>query len=457
MAYFTTLPRQGLTHIHQTRLGLRTRPLWLWLVLAVMVAELGLQLPALARALAHQPQPTWTTFHPPTLNKLLISSVCVCVCVCVSTLPIVVQTNSIFSLSIAQFSVLFLFLPTYVQTLSCCHAFLNTRWAKYGHHRAAQVTRICFGFFCSTNLDHSGIVRRRKKKKNNPQRNESDPFEDLLGTPQAIARLRWSQELNPLYDLIRGMKISESISSQEQGIMLYSASAPDSDSKKLKKMPSTIFEESETSPKHENKTETVIPVISLPEQSEEGEEEGDMIPMIIPEHKSAELPRAPRRQHNYEEVALAPRNKEPMTTSIAGLIQPPPVVRKMRENAAAASGGGGSGSATLGGKITGAGGGGGGGGKSSLAALTNPAVRRLQTLEAPQERSGSVSPRLGKRELQRRSRTVSCVDDTEAVARKQKPLREADMMKVGQKREREREGEWGRRGEHRITGLLCSW
>ena len=263
------------------------------------------------------------------------------------------------------------------------------------------------------------MVRRQKKS---PQRSDSDPFEDLLGTPQAIARLRWSQELNPLYDLIKGMKISESISSHEQGIKLYS-SVPDADStKKMKKMPSTIFEESETSPKHGGDANATVPVIThtFPEQEEEGMEDGDRIPMIIPEHKESQLPKAPRRQHTYEEVALAPRAAEPMTTSIAGLIQPPPIVRKMKENA----GGSGS-SATLG-----AVGATGGGGKSSLAGLTNPAVRRLQTLEAPQERSASVSPRLGKRELQRRSRTISCVDDTEAVTRKQKPLRAADMMKV---------------------------
>ena len=234
------------------------------------------------------------------------------------------------------------------------------------------------------------------------------------------------------------MKITESISSQERGIKLYSVTDTDP-AKKMKKMPSTIFEEQETSPKRKSETDTggPVPIITHTPADQELEDEremspegeGDRIPMIIPEHKtSGALPRAPRRQHNYEEVALAPRSKgDAMTTSIAGLIQPPPVVRKMKENSTASTSSGGS--ATLGAKIGGAGGG--GGGKSSLAALTNPAVRRLQTLESPQERSGSVSPRLGKRELQRRSRTVSSIDDTEAIARKQKPLREADMMKVG--------------------------
>ena len=235
-----------------------------------------------------------------------------------------------------------------------------------------------------------------------------------------MARLRWSQELNPLYDLIKGMKISESMSSQDKGIKLYSTSAPsDSGSrKKLKKLPSVIFEERETSPKYTGTD--AVPAITHSlheveeEQRDEAEEEGDRIPMIIPENRALNLPRAPRRQHNYEEVNFAAEPVDVKTTSIAGLIQPPPQVTRK--------------SATLG-TTKGVAGGGGGGGKSSLT-LANPVVHRLQTLEAPQERSASVSPRLGKRQLQRRSQTVSCVDDTEAITRKQKSLRAADMMKV---------------------------
>ena len=271
-------------------------------------------------------------------------------------------------------------------------------------------------------LDHSGVVRRQKK--NNSQQ-ESDPFEDLLGTPQAVTRLRWSQELNPLYDYIRGMKITESISSQERGIKLYSANSADGKTvpgggcgggKKLKKLPSVIFEESETnplSPKHSgtNITEVVIPSIT---EDKVEDDEGDTIPMIIPENKKLDPP-PPRRQHAYEEVSLGFCDTK--STSTAGLIAPPPIVKKSQES-----------SATLGARGTG---GGGGGGKSSLAALANPDVRRLQTLDVSQDGLGSsISPRLGKRQLQRRSRTVGCMDDTEAVTRKQKPLRAADTMKV---------------------------
>ena len=287
----------------------------------------------------------------------------------------------------------------------------------------------------------------RRPKRNGTQQKESDPFEDLLGTPQAVARLRWSQELNPLYDYIRGMKISESISSQDTGIKLYSTGPPvtprgnamvgsvGSSGKKMKKVPSVILEESEsdtasvTSPKHGD----MVPLIthSLPEgeeeregegEGEEGEGEGEWeegtIPMIIPANKTSSLPRAPRKQHNYEDVFInIPRLSDKKTTSTAGLIAPPPILKKNK-------------SATLAVSDTSSGGGGGVGGKLSLASLSNPAVRRLQTLNVAQERSGSVSPRLGKRQLQRRSRTIGCMDDTEAVTRKQRPLRAADTMKV---------------------------
>ena len=232
-----------------------------------------------------------------------------------------------------------------------------------------------------------------------------------------MTKLRWSQELNPLYDYIRGMKITESISSQERGIKLYSASSgdatgtPTGGGKKLKKLPSVILEESENnpmSPKHGDVAEIVVPSI---QEDKVEDDEGDTIPMIIPENKTLSLPA--RRLHQYEEVSLQFSDRK--TTSTAGLIAPPPMVKKSHESAA-----------TLGGR------GMGGGGKSSLAALANPDVRRLQTLDVSQEglAGSSISPRLGKRQLQRRSRTIGCMDDTEAVTRKQKPLRAADTMKA---------------------------
>ena len=48
-----------------------------------------------------------------------------------------------------------------------------------------------------------GVVFRHRS----PDR-RSDPFEELLKAPTAKSNLRWSQELNPLYDYVRGGKVS---------------------------------------------------------------------------------------------------------------------------------------------------------------------------------------------------------------------------------------------------------
>lgn len=58
-------------------------------------------------------------------------------------------------------------------------------------------------------LGHPGVVMRPKKKQ------VEDPFADLL-SPKSSARLRWSQELNPLYDYVRGFKAD--------GVRLYDSS-----------------------------------------------------------------------------------------------------------------------------------------------------------------------------------------------------------------------------------------
>ena len=63
--------------------------------------------------------------------------------------------------------------------------------------------------------------------------------------------------------------------------------------------------------------------------------------------------------------------------------------------------------------------------------LTSLSVRRLRTCEKPDLLA--ASPRLGKRELQqRRSRTLACMDDTETVKRKQRPMtiKGRDELKV---------------------------
>ena len=58
-------------------------------------------------------------------------------------------------------------------------------------------------------ITHKGVVLRKKRQ----QQHLEDPFAALLSSPKASSRLRWSQELNPLYDYIKGFKA--------EGVKLY--------------------------------------------------------------------------------------------------------------------------------------------------------------------------------------------------------------------------------------------
>lgn len=58
---------------------------------------------------------------------------------------------------------------------------------------------------------YQGVILRQKKKQQ-----LEDPFADLLLSPKSSGRLRWSQELNPLYDYIKGFKAD--------GVKLYDSS-----------------------------------------------------------------------------------------------------------------------------------------------------------------------------------------------------------------------------------------
>ena len=62
---------------------------------------------------------------------------------------------------------------------------------------------------------------------------QSDPFEELLKAPSSKSNLRWSQELNPLYDYVRGGKVSP----------LCGYEVPSPLSKAIKKTHSPIEEE----------------------------------------------------------------------------------------------------------------------------------------------------------------------------------------------------------------------
>ena len=253
--------------------------------------------------------------------------------------------------------------------------------------------------------DVSTVVVLRRKK-----RTAADPFADLLGTPQAVSRLRWSQELNPLYDYIRGIKISESISST-QDIKLYDFTpatrkspgdyTPAKESPLTMKPPSVIIEEeSEREQTVSPKVNSVSPASPPPATERPNWVKPEKVYITA---ASCTLPRV-RKAHTYEEIQALERPVSEINAEGMGRVIGGSVKQKARDSQVMF--------------------------ELKSATLATPVVRRIRSLENKQE--SVISPRLGKRPLQhqRRSRTVGCVDDTEAMRRKQKPMRVSDNMKV---------------------------
>ena len=257
-----------------------------------------------------------------------------------------------------------------------------------------------------------GIVLRKRNR-------HLDPFADLLGSAHAAARLRWSQELNPLYDYIKGYKISESVKLYDSpSKLLKSANASDIHRKSAEggelggggraPAPSIIVEE-ESEPS--SREQTCSPSESQGEGEEEGEGEGEdeqKCELEIP-HETSTLPRA-RRPHLYEEISFADRSpEEERPASEMGMVEKLKLAAKKNR--------------TLYEKDVQKGG--------ALAHLigrsdTSPIQHRKKM-----EKAG-VSPRIGKRELlqQRRSRTINSLDDSATEKRKQKSMRAGDSLKV---------------------------
>ena len=251
-----------------------------------------------------------------------------------------------------------------------------------------------------------GIVMRRRNR-------HLDPFADILGSAHAAARLRWSQELNPLYDYIKGYKISESVKLYDSpSKLLKSANASDLHRKSAEggelggggraPAPSIIVEE-ESEPSSREQT-------CSPSESQ-GEGEGDdeqKCELEIP-HETSTLPRT-RRPHLYEEISFADRgSEEERPASEMGMVEKLKLAAKKNRS--------------LYEKDVQKGGG-------ALAHLigrsdTSPIQHRKK------EKVG-VSPRIGKRELlqQRRSRTINSLDDSATEKRRQKSMRAGDSLKV---------------------------
>ena len=244
------------------------------------------------------------------------------------------------------------------------------------------------------------------------KRKKIDPFADLL-SPGANIRLRWSQELNPLYDYIRGFKISDGVKLYDTpSKLLESANASDLTSgghqerSSYKGTPSVIVEE-ESEYGQSSREQTCSPLDSSvysPTDSRSVSSSSEVTTSMSPTR---------RRPHLYEEVNLDlisqkyenKESKEPTKPSGADILklmrqkQSSTVVESLKKDSSPRS-------ATL-----------------NLGQLESGAFRT-------QEKHGR-SPRIGKRELlQRRSRTLASLDDTEAVKKKQRPVRASDELKV---------------------------
>ena len=251
-----------------------------------------------------------------------------------------------------------------------------------------------------------GVVLRKRNK-------HLDPFADILGSPHGASRLRWSQELNPLYDYIKGYKISESVRLYDSPSKLLQStkasdfnrkSAPADEQGGRPPAPSIIVEEESEASSRE---QTCSPSESQGEGDEDSKSE-----LEIP-HETSTLPRM-RRPHVYEEITFADfAGGEERPASEMGMVEKLKMRRKQYE-------------------------------KEQLQrdevrsiphligrADTSPVQRKKNMKVKALEKAG-VSPRIGKRELlqQRRSRNIASLDDTATEKRKQRSLRAGDSLKV---------------------------
>ncbi len=277
-------------------------------------------------------------------------------------------------------------------------------------------------------VDLTNVVLRKKK------RAATDPFADILGSPAGVSRLRWSQELNPLYDYIKGVKVLDSVTLDLRLYDMRNAEGAQSSSTPKKKPPSVIVEESELS--------EVESVASLKDLERSGSTASsysqDSFPEASPSHRgytsyhgrekirqedplesaSQTLPRLRRPQHAYEDVQFESQPYERPASQAdirdrVGLgekgLQRRTLHGSLQVVPDASDSPHGSKSMTM----------------------TSLNVRRLKTWDKPA--ALVISPRLGKRELQqRRSRTLACMDDTETVKRKQRAIsvKGLDELKV---------------------------
>ena len=235
-----------------------------------------------------------------------------------------------------------------------------------------------------------GVVSRRRPKKSD----DSDPFMDLLFAPPSASRLRWSQELNPLYDYILGGKVSPAIG--------YDATlAPTPENAVL-----------------EDDVRDARPLESDDNSSlgtpSEISNDSHFYDRLLATSQSAPntLQRQPNRhmRGGYEEVVIkegeeegdlrgSGKNARPMSDHYATTSQLPTIQMQDSEFPSV---------------------------EGKAATITSP-LKRVKMGDSVRV---TISPRLGKRAIHRRSKTVRSSDDSNAPQRTQRAQRVANTMKV---------------------------
>lgn len=253
------------------------------------------------------------------------------------------------------------------------------------------------------------VIMREKKHRH------IDPFADLLSSPSSVSRLRWSQELNPLYDYIKGVKISD-------GVKLYDvtparpsqlANSHQAGQTSSANKPTVIVEEVEDSPSEHELSGSPKKQDLKAEPSKSsgsgsgggGNESKGEFEMIKTENEThlggiSTLPRPSRRPHAYEDVMMESPKIDRHASELNITRNTSKTLRGVESESSIST--------------------------ISTRTLGNPFNRKLRATEL------GVSPRLGKRELQlqRRSRTtIGSVDDTETLKHKQRPMKAMDNMK----------------------------
>ena len=231
------------------------------------------------------------------------------------------------------------------------------------------------GEYCN----EEGVVMRQKPS------DTFDPFVDLLSAPPSKSRLRWSQELNPLYDYIRGVKISPKIG--------YDSLAEN-----------TIQEEESSTAGIGDDTASICS--SDRRSSSDSQFEG--LIFVPPQSAPNTLQRVKRMPHNYEEVVFGEPSsgKENDVDIDGGRNRSDSGSRPLSEHY----------SSPHVGEIA----------SNKPQTLRSSPLRRLKSSEAP----FAVTPPLNKRVLQRKSKTVRSSDDTNAPQGRQRARQVADTMRV---------------------------